>query len=54
MVFLMDDATIFVTAMVTLRSTALTGRYARGSHLIGGTVLLSLGWVMLLRPDWLG
>jgi len=54
LVFLLDDAAVFVTAMVTLRSAILTGRYTRGAHLIGGAVLLALGWVMLLRPDWLG
>jgi hypothetical protein len=54
LVFLLDDAAIFVTAMITLRAATSTGRYARGSHLIGGAVLLGLGGVMLLRPEWLG
>lgn len=54
LVFLLDDAAIFVTAMVTLRAAVVTGRYARASHLIGGVVLVTLGWVMLLRPEWLG
>ena len=53
-VFLLDDAAIFVIAMLTLRAVATTGRYARVSHLIGGVVLLALGAVMVLRPDLLG
>ncbi|MGC9370232.1 MAG: glutaredoxin family protein [Paracoccaceae bacterium] len=53
-VFLLDDAAIFVIAMLTLRAVAATGRYARVSHLIGGVVLLALGAVMVLRPDLLG
>jgi hypothetical protein len=53
-VFLLDDTVLFVVAMVTLRRAVATGRYARLSHLIGGVVLLSLGAVMVLRPDLLG
>lgn len=53
-VFLIDVALIFVTAMLTLRAAAVAGRYARSSHLIGGGVLLALGAVMILRPEWLG
>lgn len=53
-VFLIDDAAIFVTAMLTLRAAAAAGRYARVSHAVGGGVLLALGAVMILRPDWLG
>ena len=52
-VFLLDDTVIFVVAMVTLRSVASSGRYARLSHLIGGVVLMALGAVMILRPDLL-
>ncbi|ADZ69423.1 hypothetical protein [Polymorphum gilvum] len=52
-VFLLDDAAIFVTAMVALRVSGLTGQYARFSHLIGGVVLLGLGAVLVLRPDLL-
>jgi hypothetical protein len=40
--------------MVTLRAAVATGRYARSAHLVGGAVLLALGWVMLLLPEWLG
>ena len=54
LVFLIDDAVIFVTAMLTLRAAAVAGRYARSSHLVGGGVLLALGSVMILRPEWLG
>ena len=53
LVFMLDDIAIFATAMVALRVSGLTGGYARYSHLIGGIVLLTIGAVMLLRPDWL-
>ncbi len=45
---------IFVAAMLTLRAAAVVGRYARSSHLVGGGILLVLGAVMILRPEWLG
>ncbi len=53
-VFLLDDAAILLTAMLTLRTAAAGGGYARISHAIGGGVLLALGAVMVLRPDWVG
>ena len=52
-VFLLDDASIFVAAMIMLRSVTFTSRFSRMSHLIGGIVLLGLGAIMLLRPDLL-
>lgn len=54
LIFLLDDAVIFATAMVTLRSGLISGRYTRITHALGGGLLLALGAVMLLRPDWLG
>ena len=52
-VFLFDDTVIFVVAMITLRSTLATGKFSRYSHLIGGVLLLGLGAIMLIRPDWI-
>ncbi len=52
-VFMVDDIAIFATAMIALRVAGLTGAYARYSHLIGGVVLLTIGAVMLLRPELL-
>ena len=52
-VFLLDDTAIFVVAMVTMRSVASAGRYARLSHLIGGVVLICLGAILMLRPELL-
>jgi hypothetical protein len=51
-VFLLDDAVVFVTAMLTLQATGLaeTSRY---SHLIGGIVLVGMGLLLVFRPQWL-
>jgi len=44
---------VFFTVMKTLEVTGLSTRYARISHLPGGIVLVILGTLLLLRPEWL-
>lgn len=53
LVFMADDLIVFFTAMMTLRISGITTRYSRYSRLIGGTVLMVIGMLMLLRPEWL-
>jgi len=53
LVFMLDDLLVFFSAMVTLEVTGATGRYTRIAHLVGGGVLLGIGALMLLRPEWL-
>ena len=53
LVFMLDDLFVFVVAMKTLQITGVTTRYARFSHLAGGAVLLAIGALLLLRPEWL-
>jgi hypothetical protein len=52
-VFMLDDLFVFVVAMTTLQVTGVTTRYVRFSHLAGGVVLLAIGALLLLRPEWL-
>jgi cytochrome c biogenesis protein CcdA len=53
LVFMLDDLFVFVVAMKTLQVTGATTRYVRFSHLAGGIVLLAIGALLLLRPEWL-
>ena len=53
LVFMADDLVVFVAAMKTLQITGLSGKYTRASSLVGGTLLLALGALLLLRPDLL-
>jgi glutaredoxin len=53
LVFMLDDLIVFVVAMATLEVAGATGRYVRWSHLVGGGVLVAVGALMLLRPEWL-
>lgn len=52
-VFMLDDALIFVVAMLTLQATGLAASYSRWSHLIGGGVLLVVGILLIFKPHWL-
>lgn len=53
LIFMVDDLLIFGAAMLTIETTSLGARYSRWSKLIGGLVMLILGLLMLLRPQWL-
>ena len=53
LVFMADDLLVFFTAMTTLRITGLTTKYSMYSHLLGGFILVIIGALMLLRPEWL-
>jgi hypothetical protein len=53
LVFMLDDLFVFVVAMKTLQIAGATTRYVRFAHLAGGVVLLAIGALLLLRPEWL-
>ena len=53
LVFILDDLFVFVVAMKTLRIAGATAAYTRFGHLAGGIVLLAIGALLLLRPEWL-
>ena len=53
LVFMLDDLFVFVVAMKTLQIAGVTTSYSRFSHLAGGVVLLAIGALLLLRPEWL-
>ncbi len=52
-VFMLDDLIVFVAAMKTLQFAGIGTRYTRASQLLGGALLLALGALLLLRPEWL-
>ena len=51
--FLIDDILIFVIAMKTLKIKAISNKYTKYSHLIGGIIMLLLGILMVIKPEWL-
>ena len=51
--FLIDDIIIFVIAMKTLEIKAISNRYAKYVHLLGGIIMLAIGILMIYKPSWL-
>ena len=51
--FLIDDIIVFIIAMKTLEIKAISNKYTKYSHLIGGIIMFILGILMILKPEWL-
>ena len=51
--YLIDDLVVFVIAMVTMKLTGITNKYNKYSHLIGGIIMLVIGLLMIIKPEWL-
>ena len=51
--FLIDDLLIFVIAMKTLKIKGISNKYTKYSHLIGGVIMVLLGILMAIKPEWL-
>lgn len=51
--FLLDDLLIFFIAMRTLKIKAISNKYTKYSHLIGGIIMLLIGLLMIFKYEWL-
>ncbi len=51
--FLLDDLIIFIIAMTTMKLTGISTKYSKYSHLIGGVLLLIIGILLIIKPEWL-
>lgn len=51
--FLIDDLIIFFIAMTTLKMTGFSTKYGKYSHLVGGILMLIIGALLLLKPEWI-
>lgn len=51
--YIADDSVMVAMAVTALSSSKLTEGAGRGLKLVSGAVMLALGAVMLLRPEWL-
>ena len=51
--FLLDDLIVFFIAMITMKVTGLSTKYNKYSHLIGGIIMLIIGILLILKPEWL-
>lgn len=51
--FLIDDIIIFVVSMKCLETKAISNKFGKYSHLIGGIIMIIIGLLMLYKPEWL-
>ncbi len=51
--FLIDDLLVFFIAMTTMKVTGISNKYAKYSHLIGGSIMIFIGILLFLKPEWL-
>jgi glutaredoxin len=51
--YVADDAAMVAVAVITLGNRKLTERGGRWLKLLSGAVMVALGVVLILRPDWL-
>ena len=51
--FLIDDLIIFFVAMTTLKLTGISTKYGKYSHLVGGILMILIGALLLLKPEWI-
>lgn len=50
--FMLDDLIVFNVAMFTLKVTGVTTKYTKYTHLIGGLIMLIIGILLILKPEW--
>lgn len=51
--FLIDDIIVFTIAMMSMKIKGISNKYTKYSHLIGGILMVLLGILMALKPEWL-
>ena len=49
--FMADDLLIFFIAMTTLKAVGIENKYARLSRLIGGSLMLLIGLLLIFKPE---
>ncbi len=51
--YIADDSLMVTAAVIALSSRKLTERAGRWLKLLSGAVMLALGSIMILHPEWL-
>ncbi len=51
--YMVDDFVVFGIALYAIEKIGVTHKYAKISNIIGGSVMLILGLLLLLKPEWL-
>ncbi len=51
--FLIDDIVVFIIAMKTMEIKAISNKFGKYAHLIGGLIMIAIGFLMAYKPEWL-
>lgn len=51
--FLIDDLIVFFIAMFTMKVSGISTKYNKYSHILGGIIMLVVGILLILKPEWL-
>ena len=51
--YMIDDMAVFTISMITLEATGITNKYNKLCTLISAIIMIIMGLLLLLRPDWL-
>lgn len=51
--FLIDDIIVFIIAMKTMEIKVVSNKFGKYSHLIGGLIMLLIGLLIMVKPEWL-
>ena len=51
LLFLIDDIIVFTVAMITMKVTGISNKYANYSTVIGGVIMLIIGFLLIFFPN---
>lgn len=51
--YMLDDIIIFTISMLTLQATGITNRYNQISKVISGVIMILMGMLLIIKPEWL-
>lgn len=51
--YMIDDMAVFTISMITLNATGITNKYNKACKIISAIIMLIIGIILLLKPDWL-
>jgi len=53
LIYLLDEVVIFMVAVIKMRSAKMTEEQGRTLKLVAGTLMLVLGLILLIRPEYM-
>ncbi len=51
--YMIDDMVVFAISMITVEATGITNKYNKLCTLISAIIMIIIGLLLLLKPDWL-